>query len=43
MRWKSSASRTRKLGVKIVGTTKQVKDECKVQKIGRCGSQDTSL
>jgi branched-chain amino acid transport system substrate-binding protein len=27
-----------KLGVKIVGTTKQVKDECKVQKIGRCGS-----
>jgi branched-chain amino acid transport system substrate-binding protein len=27
-----------KLGVKIVGTTKQVKDECKAQKIGRCGS-----
>jgi branched-chain amino acid transport system substrate-binding protein len=27
-----------KLGVKVVGTTKQVKDECKVQKIGRCGS-----
>jgi branched-chain amino acid transport system substrate-binding protein len=26
-----------KLGVKIVGTTKQVKDECKVLKIGRCG------
>ena len=27
-----------KLGVKIVGTTKQVKDECKALKIGRCGS-----
>ena len=27
-----------KLGVKIIGTTKQVKDECKVLKIGRCGS-----
>ena len=27
-----------KLGVKIVGTTKQVKDECKVLKVGRCGS-----
>jgi branched-chain amino acid transport system substrate-binding protein len=27
-----------KLGVKIVGTTKQVKDECKVLKLGRCGS-----
>jgi branched-chain amino acid transport system substrate-binding protein len=27
-----------KLGVKIVGTTKQVKDECKVLKMGRCGS-----
>jgi len=27
-----------KLGVKILGTTKAVKDECKVQKIGRCGS-----
>jgi branched-chain amino acid transport system substrate-binding protein len=27
-----------KLGVKILGTTKQVKDECKEQKIGRCGS-----
>src|SRR5581483_6759005 len=27
-----------KLGVKILGTTKAVKDECKEQKIGRCGS-----
>jgi branched-chain amino acid transport system substrate-binding protein len=27
-----------KLGEKVVGTTKQVKDECKVLKIGRCGS-----
>jgi hypothetical protein len=27
-----------KLGVKILSTTKAVKDECKVQKIGRCGS-----
>ena len=26
-----------KLGMKVVGTTKQVKDECKVLKIGRCG------
>jgi len=27
-----------KLGVKILGTTKAVKDECKVLKIGRCGT-----
>ena len=27
-----------KLGVKIIGTTKAVKDECKAQKIGRCGT-----
>jgi len=27
-----------KLGEKILGTTKAVKDECKVLKIGRCGS-----
>jgi branched-chain amino acid transport system substrate-binding protein len=27
-----------KLGVKILGTTKQVKDECKELKIGRCGT-----
>lgn len=27
-----------KLGVNILSTTKAVKDECKVQKIGRCGS-----
>jgi branched-chain amino acid transport system substrate-binding protein len=27
-----------KLGVKVLGTTKAVKDECKVLKIGRCGS-----
>jgi hypothetical protein len=27
-----------KLGVKVLGTTKAVKDECKVEKIGRCGS-----
>ncbi len=27
-----------KLGEKILGTTKQVKDECKVLKLGRCGS-----
>jgi branched-chain amino acid transport system substrate-binding protein len=27
-----------KLGVKILGTTKAVKDECKEQKVGRCGS-----
>ncbi|HZL30779.1 MAG TPA: ABC transporter substrate-binding protein [Pseudolabrys sp.] len=27
-----------KLGEKIVGTTKAVKDECKVLKLGRCGS-----
>ena len=27
-----------KLGVKVIGTTKQVKDECKVLKLGRCGS-----
>jgi branched-chain amino acid transport system substrate-binding protein len=27
-----------KLGEKIIGTTKQVKDECKVLKLGRCGS-----
>jgi branched-chain amino acid transport system substrate-binding protein len=27
-----------KLGEKVIGTTKQVKDECKVLKIGRCGS-----
>ncbi len=27
-----------KLGVKIVGTTPQVKDQCKVLKLGRCGS-----
>ncbi len=27
-----------KLGVKILGTTKAVKDECKVQKVGRCGT-----
>ena len=27
-----------KLGEKIVGTTKQVKDECKILKLGRCGS-----
>jgi branched-chain amino acid transport system substrate-binding protein len=27
-----------KLGIKVLGTTKAVKDECKVQKIGRCGS-----
>lgn len=27
-----------KLGVKVLATTKQVKDECKVLKIGRCGS-----
>jgi branched-chain amino acid transport system substrate-binding protein len=27
-----------KLGVKILGTTKQVKDECKALKVGRCGS-----
>ncbi|MDI1343307.1 MAG: ABC transporter substrate-binding protein [Pseudolabrys sp.] len=27
-----------RLGVKVLATTKQVKDECKVLKIGRCGS-----
>ena len=27
-----------KLGVKVIGTTKQVKDQCKVLKLGRCGS-----
>ncbi|HYC18921.1 MAG TPA: ABC transporter substrate-binding protein [Pseudolabrys sp.] len=27
-----------KLGMKVLGTTKAVKDECKEQKIGRCGS-----
>jgi branched-chain amino acid transport system substrate-binding protein len=27
-----------KLGIKVLGTSKAVKDECKVQKIGRCGS-----
>jgi branched-chain amino acid transport system substrate-binding protein len=27
-----------KLGQKIIGTVKQVKDECKVLKLGRCGS-----
>ncbi len=27
-----------KLGEKIIGTTKAVKDECKVLKLGRCGS-----
>ena len=27
-----------KLGVKILGTTKGVKDECKELKVGRCGS-----
>ena len=27
-----------KLGVKILGTTKAVKDECKVLKVGRCGT-----
>ncbi len=27
-----------KLGVRILGTTKAVKDECKAQKIGRCGA-----
>ncbi len=27
-----------KLGIKVLGTTKAVKDECKVLKIGRCGS-----
>jgi branched-chain amino acid transport system substrate-binding protein len=25
-----------KLGIKVLGTTKAVKDECKVEKIGRC-------
>jgi hypothetical protein len=27
-----------KLGERILNTTKAVKDECKVLKIGRCGS-----
>jgi branched-chain amino acid transport system substrate-binding protein len=27
-----------KLGLKVVGTTPQVKDQCKVLKVGRCGS-----
>jgi branched-chain amino acid transport system substrate-binding protein len=27
-----------KLGVKVLATTKQVKDECKVLKLGRCGT-----
>lgn len=27
-----------KLGVKVIGTTKAVKDECKELKVGRCGS-----
>lgn len=27
-----------KLGVKVLATTKQVKDQCKVLKLGRCGS-----
>jgi branched-chain amino acid transport system substrate-binding protein len=27
-----------KLGVKVISTTKQVKDECKVLKLGRCGT-----
>ena len=27
-----------KLGVKVLGTTSAVKDECKVLKLGRCGS-----
>ena len=27
-----------KLGLKVLGTISQVKDECKEQKIGRCGS-----
>ena len=25
-----------KLGIKVLGTTKAVKDECKEQKVGRC-------
>ena len=28
-----------KLGTKVLGTIKQVKDECKILKIGRCGGQ----
>jgi hypothetical protein len=27
-----------KLGLKVVDTTPQVKDQCKVLKVGRCGS-----
>jgi hypothetical protein len=27
-----------KLGIKVLGTTKAVKDECKELKLGRCGS-----
>ena len=27
-----------KLGERVLGTIKQVKDECKVLKIGRCGT-----
>ena len=27
-----------KLGVKVIGTTEKVKDQCKVLKLGRCGS-----
>jgi hypothetical protein len=27
-----------KLGVKVLGTTSAVKDECKELKVGRCGS-----
>ena len=27
-----------KLGLKVIGTTPQVKDQCKILKVGRCGS-----
>jgi len=27
----------KKLGLKVLGTVPQVKDECKERKIGRCG------
>ena len=28
-----------KLGLKVLGTIAQVKDQCKEQKVGRCGQQ----
>ena len=36
--WRSIASRTASSARRILSTTKAVKDECKVLKLGRCGS-----